>query len=444
VNSIAAVSTVSHYFGNTFRSLRHRNYRLFFFGQLISLIGTWLQNTALSWLVYSITHDARSLGLIAFIGSAPILFLSIYAGTVADEFPKRRIVIITQTASGLLAVALSVVIWTHHTSVPIIAVISFLLGVVNAFDIPSRQAFVVEMTNKEDLPNAVALNSAIFNAARLVGPAVGAEIIYLSSIPMCFFLNGVSYIAVIIGLLMMKFKMEVTHKRSADVSRYGAMKVGLEYLWGVKQLRALMGLVVAMTLFGWTYSVNLPVVAGELLKGDARTFGRLLSANGLGALLAALSQAGLSSRFDARRTVFVAIAVFIVSILTIALVHSYAVILIALVGCGWGIITFFITANTVFQRRVPDELRGRIMGIYSLFSAGLIPVGSLLAGILAHGVGVATAYGINAGILFALSFPIFFYLNKLPRLSKVSEAERIEELMTSEVVVTQAEQIAKG
>jgi MFS family permease len=444
VNSIAAVTTVSNYFGNTFRSLRHRNYRLFFWGQLISLLGTWLQNTALAWLVYSLTHDSRTLGLIAFIGSAPILLLSMYAGTVADEFPKRKIVIITQAASGLLAVILALVIWTNYTSVAIIALISFLLGVVNAFDLPARQAFVVEMTNKEDLPNAVALNSAIFNAARLLGPALGAEIIYFFSIPMCFFLNGISYIAVIVGLLMMKFNHEVTHKRSAEVSRYSAMKVGLEYLWGVPQLRALMGLVIAMTLFGWSYSVNLPVVAGDLLRGNARVFGRLLSANGLGALLAALSQAGLAGRFDTRRTVFVAIAVFIVSIVTIALVHVYVVILIALVGCGWGIITFFITANTTLQRRVPDELRGRVMGIYALSFAGLYPFGSLLAGFLAHQFGVSVAFGINAGILFALSLPIFFYLNKLPRLSKASEAERIEELMTSEVAVTQAEQIARG
>ncbi len=427
----------------TFRSLRHRNYRLFFFGQLISLIGTWLQNTALAWLVYSLTKNAMTLGIMSFLGSIPILFLSIYAGTVADEFPKRRILVITQASAAVQAVLLAVAIWTNNATIILIGAANLILGIVNAFDMPTRQAFVVDMASKEDVTNAVALNSAVFNAARLIGPAFAGYIIFALSISMCFFLNGVSYIAVIAGLMMMRFAGKQTRKRSREVTRMAAMKEGVTYLYSVPQFRALMFLVIGMTLFGWSYTVNLPVVVGNLLHGGSAEYSALLAANGAGALLAALSQAASAERLDPRKMIFVGLGIFILALLGLSFSHTVAAAVIALVLIGWGIITFFITANTMLQRRVPDELRGRVMSIYSFAFAGLFPFGSLLAGWSASQFGVADSFRLNAILLAGFTIPAFFFIRKLPRLTATPQ-QAIQELLVSEQEIFEAEQISKG
>lgn len=440
---VAIKRSVFSLFAGTFRSLRHRNYRLFFIGQLISLIGTWLQNTALSWLVYSITKDPMMLGIMSFLGSIPILFLSLIAGTVADEHPKRRILVITQASAAVQAILLAVAIWTHSVTVIVIGSANLLLGIINAFDMPTRQSFVVEMASKEDVTNAVALNSAIFNAARLLGPAFAGYIIYALSIDMCFFLNGISYIAVIIGLLMMRFDRPQVRTRSSEVSRMGAMKEGVTYLYSVPQLRALMFLVIGMTLFGWSYTVNLPVVAGHLLHGGSSTYSALLSANGAGALLAALSQAALAGKLDSRKMLFTGLAVFILALVGISFAHSLTVSVILLLLIGWGLITFFITANTTLQRRVPDELRGRVMSIYSFAFAGLFPFGSLLAGWVASTFGVADAFRLNALLLTCFAVPAFLFIRKLPRLS-TTRAESVREMLAGEREAIEAEQISRG
>jgi MFS family permease len=427
----------------TFRSLRHRNYRLFFIGQLISLIGTWLQNTALGWLVWSLTHDSMILGIMSFLGSIPVLFLSILAGTVADEHPKRRILVITQVSAGIQAILLAIAIWTGSVTVIVIGAANLLLGIVTAFDLPTRQAFVVEMASKEDVTNAVALNSAIFNAARLIGPAFAGYIIYALSIGMCFFLNGISYIAVIVGLLMMRFNRPQVPARTREVSRMGAMTEGISYLYSVPQLRSLMFLVIGMTLFGWSYTVNLPVVAGNLLRGGASTYSALLSANGAGALLAALSQAAFAGRFDARNMLFTGLGVFIVALFGLSFAHTLAASVILLIFIGWGLITFFITANTTLQRRAPDELRGRVMSIYSFAFAGLFPFGSLLAGWIASQFGVADAFRLNAVLLSCFAIPAFLFIRKLPRLSTTRE-DAVQEMLASEQEAIEAEQISQG
>ncbi|MDP4200056.1 MAG: MFS transporter [Bacteroidota bacterium] len=427
----------------TFRSLRHPNYRLFFFGQLISLIGTWLQNTALAWLVYSLTKNAMTLGIVSFLGSIPVLFFSVLAGTFADEHPKRRILVWTQAAAGVQAILLAVAIWTGNATVVVIGIANFLLGIVNAFDMPTRQAFVVEMASKEDVTNAVALNSAVFNAARLIGPAFAGYIIYALSIDMCFFLNGISYIAVILGLMMMRFDRLEIRKRALNVTRWSAMKEGIAYLNRIPQLRALMFLVMGMTLFGWSYTVNLPVVADHLLRGGSSVYSALLAANGAGALLAALSQAAFGSRFDARRMLFVGLGAFIVGLVTLSFALSIWMAVVALVCIGWGIITFFITANTTLQRRTPDHLRGRVMSIYTLAFAGLFPFGSLFAGWLAQFLGVADAFRINAAVLLCFAVPAMLYLRNVPRLRTLPR-EALEALLAGEQQVIQAEQISKG
>ncbi|MEP7233787.1 MAG: MFS transporter [Ignavibacteriota bacterium] len=412
---------VSDLFFSTFRSIRHRNYRLFFFGQSVSLIGTWLQNTALAWLVYQITRDSRALGLMGFLGAVPILLLGAYAGTIADEFPKRKIIILTQSLLGIFAFVLAFLVWQNWTAVWILGLVNLLSGATIAFDLPTRQAFVVEMVGKEDIPNAVALNSAVFNAARLIGPALGVLIIATMSIGLCFFFNGVSFVAVIIGLLMMKMPNEVRNKRLKDASRLKSMREGMNYLYHIPNFRALMVLVIAMTLFAWSYTVNLPVIAVEMLKGDSSTYGALLSANGLGALIAALTQAAFSTKLRARFMIYFSIATFIVSISIIPLFSTTLPILFCLGVTGWSVITFFITANSTFQRFVPDELRGRVMGIYSLSFAGLFPFGSLLAGFLAHAYGVGIAFWVDSIILLVIAAATYRFVRKLPSLSVIAQ-----------------------
>ncbi len=416
-----SIDKFSELFRTTFSSIRHRNYRLFFFGQCISLIGTWLQNTALAWLVYTITRDSRALGLMSFLGAVPVLFLGIYAGTVADEFPKRKIIIITQSLLGVFAFLLAFFVWQNWTAIWILGLVNLLAGATIAFDLPTRQAFVVEMVGKDDVANAVALNSSIFNAARLIGPALGALIIATISIEMCFLLNGISFIAVIIGLMMMRMPHEVRNRRLKDQSRIESMKHGVRYLYNIPNFRALMVLVIAMTLFAWSYTVNLPVIAGDLLKGDSSTYGALLSANGLGALIAALTQAAFSHKLRARFMVYFSIATFIASVSLIPLFDSTLPILFCLGVTGWSVITFFITANSTLQRFVPDELRGRVMGIYSLAFAGLFPFGSLLAGFLAHEYGIGTAFWTDSAILLIVASLTYNFVRKIPSLSVISE-----------------------
>jgi len=411
----------SEIFRDTFRSIRHRNYRLFFFGQCVSLIGTWLQNTALAWLVYTITKDSRALGVMSFLGAVPILFLGVYGGTFADEFPKRKIIIITQSLLAMFAFLLAFFVWQNWTAIWILGLVNLLSGATIAFDLPTRQAFVVEMVGKEDVPNAVALNSAIFNAARLIGPALGALIIATISLEMCFFLNGVSFLAVIIGLMMMRMPHEFRNRRLKDESRMHSMKEGVRYLYGIPNFRALMVLVIAMTLFAWSYMVLLPVIAAETLQGDSATYGALLSANGLGALIAALTQAAFSHKLRARFMVYFSIATFIASVSLIPIFHTTLPVLFCLGVTGWSVITFFITANSTLQRFVPDELRGRVMGIYSLAFAGLFPFGSLLAGFLAHEYGIGVAFWTDSAILLVVASLTYNFVRKLPSLSVVAE-----------------------
>jgi MFS family permease len=440
---VAIKRSVFSLFAGTFRSLRHRNYRLFFIGQLISLIGTWLQNTALAWLVWSLTKDSMMLGIMSFLGSIPVLFLSIYAGTFADENPKRRILVITQASAAVQAILLAIAIWTHSATIIVIGSANLVLGIITAFDLPTRQAFVVEMASKEDVTNAVALNSAVFNAARLIGPAFAGYIIFALSIQMCFFLNGISYIAVIIGLLMMRFDRPQVPAHPREGSRMGAMKEGVIYLYSVPQLRSLMFLVLGMTLFGWSYTVNLPAVAGKLLRGGPSTFSALVSANGAGALLAALSQAALAGRLDGRKMLFVGLGVFIIGLLGLSFAHTLVAAVVILIFIGWGLITFFITANTTLQRRAPDELRGRVMSIYSFAFAGLFPFGSLLAGWVASTFGVADAFRLNALMLACFAVPAFLFIRKLPRLS-TTRAESVREMLAGEREAIEAEQISRG
>ncbi|MHB1048821.1 MAG: MFS transporter [Bacteroidota bacterium] len=373
----------------TFRSLQHRNYRLFFFGQILSLIGTWMQSMALAWLVYQLTYSAVWLGAIGFLNSIPILFFSMFGGSLADRMSKHRLIIITQVLSLLQALLLSVLVFFNLATIEIVALLAFTLGTINAYDIPARQSFIVDLVGKENLTNAIALNSATFNAARIVGPAVGGLIVAALGVGWCFFLNAVSFFAVIAGLVRMEIPEQVTKRKTAGVFR--SLTDSIHYIRSEHSLVALLSLVAVITIFGWSYSVLLPIFADEILNIGAVGLGNLLTAVGIGAFISAVSLASFESKYRPSTFIYGGIGIFVIFVSIFAVSSDVSLSVISLIGVGMGLVMFLATANASIQRRVPDELRGRVMGLYSLIFQGLSPFGSIGIGLLAHGIGVRWA-----------------------------------------------------
>ena len=378
----------------TFSALRHRNFRLFFSGQLVSLIGTWMQNTAQGWLVYQLTGSKVLLGVVAAASSAPMLLFSAWGGSVADRHSKRVIVIWTQTAMMLLAFALSGLIWSHVIRPWHIIVIGALGGVAMAFDMPARQAFMVEMTSREDLMNAISLNSSIVNGARVIGPSVAGFLMAQIGIAACFLLNGVSYIAVIVSLLMMQLPEFV--RREHPGSAWAHMGEGFAYVRNHRQLKTLLILFAIVGIFGWSYSVLMPAFATDVLHAGTGGYGMLLSANGVGALLGALTVASVGHRASRQVLVFGGLWLFSAMLLLLAFVQNFYGALLLLAIGGWGMLLFFSTVNTMLQTSTSDEMRGRVMGIWALVFGGMLPIGGLEAGTLSHYLGVRWTVAIGA------------------------------------------------
>ena len=367
---------------HTFAAFRHRNYRLFFAGQFVSLIGTWMQAVAQSWLVYQLSNSALTLGFINFLGAIPITILTLPAGALADRHNKRNILIATQTASMLLAFALAALVYFRAAQVWHIAVLSLLLGIVNAFDIPTRQALVVDMVGRDDLMNAIALNSSMFNGARVFGPALAGLLIAFIGMAGCFFLNGLSFLAVIFSYTAMQLPAAKVHHAGRSI--WHATREALRYVAGESIIRAVMILVAVTSLFGWSYSVVMPVFARDILHIGAKGYGYLLAANGIGAFVGAILLAWLGNYPNRRRLVFGGLFGFCAMITLFALSSNAWLSAAALAGTGFFMIVFFATANTAVQLRTPDELRGRVMGIYAFAFLGINPFGSMLTGWVAH------------------------------------------------------------
>lgn len=378
----------------TFAALRHRNFRLFFSGQLVSLIGTWMQNTAQGWLVYEMTHSRWLLGLVTAVSSAPMLLFSIWGGSIADQHSKRIIVMWTQTAMMILAFTFAALVWSRRITTWQILVVAGLRGLAMAFDMPARQAFMVEMTSKEDLMNAISLNSSIVNGARVVGPSVAGFLIARIGIAMCFFADGLSYLAVIAGLAMMRLPKFVKPARSQSAVAH--VLEGFFYVWGHRRMKTLLILFSIVGIFGWSYSVLMPAFATDVLKTGASGYGALLSANGIGALLGALTVASVGHRVNRRVLVFGGLWIFSAMLLLLAFVTNLYVALILLAIGGWGMLLFFSTVNTLLQTSASDEMRGRVMGIWALVFGGMMPVGGLEAGALSHWLGVSWTIAIGA------------------------------------------------
>jgi MFS family permease len=353
-----------------------------------------MQNTAQGWLVYELTHSRWLLGVVTAVNSAPMLFLSIWGGSIADQHSKRKIVLWTQTAMMILAFTFAGLVWSGRITTWEILLVAGLRGLAMAFDMPARQSFMVEMTSREDLMNAISLNSSIVNAARVIGPAVAGFLIVRIGIALCFFVDGVSYMAVIAGLWMMRLPKFVKPERSG--SELAHVVEGLKYVWANRRMKTLLILFSIVGVFGWSYSVLMPAFATDALNTGAGGYGALLSANGIGALFGALTVATIGPRVNRRTLVFGGLWVFSAMLLLLAFVHNYYLALALLAVGGWGMLLFFATTNTVLQTSASDEMRGRVMGIWALVFGGMMPVGGLEAGGLSHRLGVRWTIAIGA------------------------------------------------
>jgi len=422
------------------RALRHRNFQLFFSGQLISLIGTWMQTVAQSWLVYKLTGSSLRLGAVGFASQIPVFLLAPIGGMVADRVNRHRIVIATQIASMILALILAVLTLTNRVTVPQIFVLAALLGVVNAFDIPGRQSFLVDMVGREDLMNAIALNSSMFNGARVIGPAIAGILVARIGEGWCFFANGVSYIAVIAGLLLMR--IECTPRSKSD-SPLADIIEGFRWVSRAAPIRALLLLLGLVSLVGMPYTVLMPIFADRILHGGARGLGILMGFTGVGALLGALTLALRSGVRGLGRLVALTCAGFGVSLIAFAFSRYFWLSAVLLIPAGFCIMLQMACSNTLIQSMVPDALRGRVMAVYSMMFMGMAPFGALLGGAIADRVGAPTAVaaggvaGIVGAIVFGRKLPVFRgEARQLIIAQAVAGGEPLEE-MTARVVADQ-------
>ena len=396
------------------RALRYRNYRLFFGGQGISLVGTWMQRIAMSWLVYSLTGSAFLLGLVGFAGMLPTFLITPFAGVLIDRWNRHRVIVVTQILALLQALVLSLLVLTGTMNAAnatwMILALSIFLGVVNAFDMPARQSFVVDMVERrEDLGNAIALNSSLFNGARLIGPTVAGIVIAVVGEGFCFLLNAVSYIAVIVALLAMRLPPRAPQPPRRHVLH--ELVEGFRHAFGFPPIRTLLLLVGFVSLVGMPYAVLMPVFATQVFGGNAQTLGYLMGAGGIGALIGAVHLASRRSVLGLGRMLAVGTGVAGLSLVAFAYADQLWLGLMLMVAAGWGMMVQMASANTILQTLVDDDKRGRVMALYAMTFAGMAPFGSLLAGGLADAVGAPltvlfTGLGcLAAATLFTLNLP---------------------------------------
>jgi len=393
------------------RALRHRNFQLFFSGQMISLIGTWMDNIAEAWLVYRLTGSSLLLGTVAFAGQIPVFLLAPIGGMVADRWNRQRVVIATQASSMVLAGILAVLTLTHRITVWEVVVLAALMGAANAFDIPARQAFLVDMVGREDLMNAIALNSSMFNGARVIGPSIAGILVASIGEGWCFAANSISYIAVIIGLLLMHVNRAPVEVRR--VSPFEHIVEGFQFVWNTGPIRALLLLLGLVSLVAMPYSVLMPIFAAKILHGNARTLGVLMGATGVGALGGALTLASRSGVRGLGRWVAMACGSFGLALILFSLSRWYFLSVVLLVPVGFAMMVQMASSNTLIQAMVPDRLRGRAMAVYSMMFMGMAPMGALLSGWSADHIGAQWTLAIGgAGAIVGAAF----FARNLPKI----------------------------
>jgi MFS family permease len=396
---------------STVRALRHRNFRLFTLGQSLSLVGTWMQQVAVAWLVYRMTQSPFMLGLVAFVAQGPGFFIAPFAGVLADRFDRHRIVVITQVIMMVQALLLGVLVLTGNVTMGWILLLMALMGVTFGVDIPARQSFLVQLVDdRNDLPNAIALNSSMFNAARLVGPAAAGFAIAAIGEGWVIVINGISYIFVLAALLSMRITPRARPAQRGAMLRN--LREGVQYAAGFRPIRAVLLLVATVALLGVPFTVLLPVIATEVLGGGPRTLGMLTAAIGLGALGGALFLAARSSVRGLGRVIVASALVFGASLVLFAFARSLLLALPLLTLAGFGMMAQMASSNTVLQTLVDDDKRGRVMSFYTMAFLGTAPIGSLLAGAAAARVGATWTIAaggcacIAAALLFGRRLPI--------------------------------------
>jgi MFS family permease len=396
----------------TFRALHHRNYRLFFGGQSISLIGTWMQQLAMSWLTYRLTHSTVLLGVVGFSSLIPSFLLAPFAGVLIDRWERYRVMIITQILAMIQAVVLALLVLTGIITIWHIIILSILLGIINSVDNPVRHALIIDLVeSKEDLSNAIALSASIFNVARLVGPSIAGVLISLVGEGVCFLINALSFIAVIISLLSMKVTSR--ERKMHRTPFWQDIREGFAYAFGFPPIRYILMLIAWTSLVGMSYNVLMPVFARDILHGGAHTFGFLMAGTGCGALIGSIYLATRKSVLNLERILVITSLLFGIGLILLSLSHVDWIALIFMMLIGFGMISQFAGCNTILQTIVEEDKRGRVMSLFIMTSIGTIPFGSLLAGSIAQIIGTPQTIRISGllcifgAVMLAVRLPAF-------------------------------------
>ena len=397
----------------TFAALKHYNYRLWFVGQIVSLVGTWMQMTAQGYLIYQITGSPAYLGLVGFVGGVPSLLFTLYGGVIADRLPRRTLLVITQTSMMILAFILAALTFTNVVLPWHIVVLAFLLGIANAFDAPARTSFILELVSREDMTNAIALNSTMFNLGAVIGPSV-AGLTYAAFGPAwCFTINGITFIAVIVALLLMRITLATQPpRRTTALADLGE---GIRYVLSNRIILSLIGSVGIVSVFGIGMLNLLPAWAKDVLNGDVTTNGWLISARGFGSLVSALMLAYWGNRKMRGKLWTVGAFVMSATLFIFAWIRWLPLSLIALIVVGWGFMLVLNISQAIVQSLVSDVLRGRVMGVYTLVFFGSMPLGSLLAGTVAEQIGEPYTVMIGAALLIILAIAAWMFLPEIRR-----------------------------
>lgn len=390
----------------TFSAMRHRNFQIYVGGQLISLMGTWMQIIGQGWLVYELSRSERALGIVGFASAIPALVITPWAGVVLDRVSRRAVLVLTQIVSMLLAFVLAGLTFTDTVQVWHIVVLAVCIGGVNAFDGPARQAFVVEMVGREDLPNAIAINSMTFNGARIIGPAIGGLLLYYVGAAWCFLFNGLSFLAVIVGLQLLQIPRH--EARQSKLSPWQQLTSGFRYAASTPELRALILLALVFSVFGVSYTTVLPAFVDKVLQHDAQGFGTLNAFLGIGAVAGALLVARYGDRGFRGRWLSWAILGFPWALIIFALNQNYYVALGLGIVLGVGFMSTFTLINTLLQANLIDEMRGRVLSIYTLTFFGFMPFGNLAVGAISEWWGLSEAITLSAVCSFVLALWILW------------------------------------
>jgi len=403
---------------SVFAALRHRDFRLFLGGQLVSQSGTWVQTVAQGWLVLQLTDSAFAVGLVTALGSLPILLLTLYGGVVADRVDKRRLVIVLQ--SLMLCEALALAVLTHQgwITVHLVMALASFYGLLSAFEVPTRQALVSEIVGRDDLMNAIALNSSAFNVARVIGPSIAGALIATVGLAACFYLNAASYLAVIVGLVLMRVRRPAIPSRAPAL---GALKEGFGYIFGNRWPRALVTIVAGFSVFGSSFLPMMPVFARDVLGLDADGYGAIVSAIGLGAAVGAIGMAATGSRIRRGYVVIGSFALFGVLLAGGGSVTGFWPALAVFTGAGCLMAVNGILANTMLQLEAPDRLRGRVMGFYSFVVLGMAPFGAFQAGWVSEHYGVRVSFALG-GVACVLMAAAVGYAVRKPTPGKTVES----------------------